>query len=415
MKFGRNAISVTEAQQKIEAFIIEGTAESVALYESFGRRLAEPIKADHPTPHFNRSGMDGYAVRSADTLHAAADSPVMLEVIETIPCGQVPAKELSRGQAARIMTGSVVPAGADAVIMFEMTETAVQGGTTFVSVKRSMRAGENITPIGSEIHKGALLLEKGQVVGAGEAAILAAYGHHHVQVFRQPIAAIIATGSELLPIAEPLQPGRIRNSNSALIASLVHEAGALPLVFDQQSDDLEAVQKTVLKAFDQADIVITSGGVSVGDYDILSDLFDHWEGSTLFNKVAMRPGSPTTVGVWQNKLLCSLSGNPGACFVGFELFARPMLWGMQGRKPIYHQQSSAFLASDFAKPAPYQRFVRARKLYKDGKVYVEPAGMDKSSIMVSIKDADCLIIIPPGGRGKYADDLVSILHLPTRQ
>lgn len=411
MRFGREPIKVKEAQARIAPYIQPGTVEEVALLDSIGRRLAEDIKATDPVPHFRRSGMDGFAVRSADTKGASRIEPVLLQVIESIPGGSVPEKRVQSGTCSRIMTGAAVPEGADAVIMLEMTDTVKKDGSVYTAVKKEMQSGDNVSAIASEVTRGTPLMETGRKVGPGEAALLATFGCHTVKVYRKPTVAIFATGSELLPVEAQLQPGKIRNSNSVMLAAQVQAAGGVPLIIDMVPDDVELAMQKIMAAFNQVDIVLTTGGVSVGDYDILVDIFEQWNGQLLFNKVAMRPGSPTSVGIRDGQFLFGLSGNPGACFVGFELFVRPVLWGMQGKERLYLPERTARLVGDYTKPAAFQRFVRGTCYTEDGQLYAKPVGIDKSSIVTSIKDADCLIVIPPGGRGVPHGETVSVIKL----
>lgn len=411
MRFKREPIRIEEAKTRIAAHIRTGAAQEVALEDSFGRYLAEDVPAKQDMPHFRRSGMDGFAVRAEDVAGATPERPVKLTVVETIPCGAVPAKTIARGQAARIMTGAAVPDGADAVVMFEMTESGEKDGITHVAVQHSVAAGDNVTPVGFEVKAGTPILERGRRVNAGEAALLAAFGYATVRVFRQPTVAIFATGSELLGAGEPLQPGKIRNSNSYMLAEQVKNAGGRLVRMETLPDDVEKAKEAVLAAFAEADLIITTGGVSVGDYDILVDIFAQWDGEMLFNKLAMRPGSPTTVGIRKGQFLFALSGNPGACFVGFELLVRPVIWGMQGKRDIDLPQFTAKLAEDFPKKGTYQRFVRAYSYVRDGHMYVKPVGIDKSSITLSIKDANCLFIAPEGDKSLRKGETVSALSL----
>jgi molybdopterin molybdotransferase len=191
----------------------------------------------------------------------------------------------------------------------------------------------------------------------------------------------------------------------------VLDAGALPHLKGILPDDAGKAHAAIMRAMEEYDLVITTGGVSVGDYDILVDFFARWDGEMLFNKLAMRPGSPTTVGVFKNKFLFALSGNPGACFVGFELFVRPVLWGMMGQPTIELPVFTAILTENFDKPSSFERYVRGIYSIKGGQVFVRPAGMEKSSITLTIRDANCLIIVPPGGRGGQKGDTVQVIML----
>lgn len=411
MRFQREIVNVWEAQKRLDPWIRPLGTEKVQLVESIGRYLGENVTATHDFPHFRRSMMDGFAVRSVDTAGASNDQPVTLQVIESIPCGAVPTKKLTPNTATRIMTGAMVPEGADAVVMFELTEEKQEDGQTFAAVKKETAPNENIIPIGLEMAKGTVILEKGRKINPGEAALLAAFGYETVTVSRQPTVAIFATGSELLDVEEPLELGKIRNSNSYMVAAQVSNAGGRPVLLEKVPDDVEQAKTMILDAMEKVDLVISTGGASVGDYDILVDIFEQWDGHMLFNKVNMRPGSPTTVGVWRDKFLFALSGNPGACFIGFELFVRPVMWGMQGKLDRYLSSFSAFLAEDYAKKDSFYRFVRGTSEVRDGKNYVRPAGIDQSNVLSSIRNTDCLIVIPADRPLVQAGELVEVLRL----
>lgn len=418
LKFGRKTISVEAARNELQPYIKHTEIELISLSLSFGRRIAQAVYAAYPVPHFRRSGVDGYAVQAADIAGASPGNPVELEVIEHIPSGTVPTRQIISGTAARIMTGAPVPDGADAVVMLEMTEevsvaaeAGAKGQIERTMIRKSLPSGHNITPVAGEISDGELLLEQGCRIAAGEAALLATFGYATVAVYRKPIVAIFSTGSELLNVEDAMKPGRIRNSNSYMLACQVEACGGVPIIMPALSDDVEQVQSALAKAFESADCVITSGGVSVGDYDVLVDLFGRWEGTLLFNKIAMRPGSPTSAAVWQDKLLFALSGNPGASFVGFELFVKPVLESMQGSRKPFREACTAFLDMDYEKGSAYPRYVRGTTHIDDGRLCVRLAGADKSSIIVSVKDADCLIHLPAGGSGFHKGERVSIYML----
>ncbi|MDD9271160.1 gephyrin-like molybdotransferase Glp [Paenibacillus sp. GCM10023248] len=412
LKFGRKVISVDEARGLLAEYVKLTEVESVPLSAAYGRRLGEDITANHPVPHFRRSGVDGYAVKAEDIEPAAPDNPIVLRVIELIPSGTVPQHTVHSGTAARIMTGAPVPDGADSVVMLEMTDALPQHdagkSSSCVSIKKHMPAGSNITPIAGEIREEELLLARGTRIGPGEAAILATFGYAYVAVYRKPKVAIYSTGSELLNVDDELEPGRIRNSNSYMLAAQVEAAGGTPIIMQALSDHADEVEAALQKGLAGADLVLTSGGVSVGDYDVLVDVFSRFAGKLLFNKVAMRPGTPTSAALWNDKLLLALSGNPGASFVGFELFAKPLILAMAGCPSAYPDAVTAYLDVDYDKGSAYPRYVRGMTHVQDGSLRVKPAGIDKSSIMVSIKDADCLIYLPAGGSGFARNERVHI-------
>ncbi len=411
-KFRRRAISVREGQEKVLAHTRIAETEWIPLHEAQDRIIAEDILAPHPYPHFRRSGMDGFAVRSADTAGCTSEKPVYLEVIDEIPCGSLPSVALVPGTAARIMTGAKVPDEADAVVMFEMTEAGVSQGKDMIMLKREIAPGSNVTPVGLELAAGELVLERGRRISAGEISVLATFGVHRVPVTKRPSIAIFSTGSELLGVEEPLQDGRIRNSNTYMLATQVREAGGEPVILEAIADDLTTARQKVQDAFALYDFVITTGGVSVGDFDIMADLVQSGDVEMLFNKVMMRPGSVTTAAVKDGKHLFALSGNPGACFVGFELFVRPVIGRMLGINEPFLPEWEAELGRDYTKVNNFTRFVRGRLEVREGRLYAYPASLDESSVMITIKDSDCLIVIQPSSRGVKAGETVTVLRLP---
>lgn len=239
--------------------------------------------------------MDGFAIISTDTIDASSDHQVWFRVIDEVPCGYTSDHTIVSGTTARIMTGAQVPEGADAVVMMEMTESKVEDGEQWIALKRHILSGANITPIGLEVQEGQQLLEAGTIIRAGEQSVLATFGIAEVSVFQRPKVAIFATGTELLDVDEPLQPGRIRNSNSYMLRSLVVEAGGEPVMYGSIADDVNTARAKLEEAIQDNDIVVTTGGVSVGDYDIMGELVLEEHVEMLFNKVTMRPGSVTTI------------------------------------------------------------------------------------------------------------------------
>ncbi|QJD83757.1 molybdopterin molybdotransferase MoeA [Cohnella herbarum] len=394
-RFHRKAIKPEEARELLMNHIRTLPMEWIPLDESWGRRLGENVYAPHPFPPFRRSGMDGYAVRTEDLLQATPDNPARLTVLESLPGGVVPRYPLGSGQATRIMTGGMVPDGADAVVMLEMTADDERDGMPTVLIGKNARAGLNIAEIGCEIEQGELLLSEGQPIGPGETALLAACGYTQVPVFRRPRVAIFSTGSELLEVDEPLSPAKIRNSNASMLSALVKQFGGAPILLGKVPDDVKAARELVNHGLRDCDLLLTSGGVSVGDYDVMVEVLADPEAELLYNKIAMRPGSPTTAALYNDKPIVALSGNPGACFVGFHLFVAPSLKAMQGEPQPVTPSFKAFLGADFPKVNAYRRYIRARTEIREGTIWVIPNGDDKSSLMSTIVGADCLIEIPP--------------------
>jgi len=410
-RFRRHALQPEEAQKIILQHVLPIGTETVPLIEAWARPLAQSLVAPHPFPPFRRSGMDGYAVRAADLQNATPTHPVELAVLESLPGGTVPRLPVGSGQASRIMTGGMVPDGADAVVMLEMTAALEQDGRPFVRIGKNAAAGQHISDIGSEIAVGETLLQTGRTIGAGESALLAACGCGEVAVAKRPRVGVLSTGSELLGVDESLAPAKIRNSNTPMLAAMLREAGALPLLLGQVPDDKGEAARTIRESLRQCDFLLTTGGVSVGDYDIMVDVLAEYAEQVLFNKVAMRPGSPTTAAVVDGKLLLALSGNPGACFVGFHLFGLPAIRAMQRAQAFFADSCQAFLGVPFPKINAYRRYIRGRTEFREGRIWVYPTGDDKSSLMTTIVDADCLIEIPPLKQGMEAGQLVTVWKL----
>jgi molybdopterin molybdotransferase len=409
---GRVAISLEDAQQRLLQQVQCMTIEDVALIDSYGRRCATDVRAPDPIPHYRRSGMDGYAIIAHSTHGANNDRPTRLHVIGEIPCGSVPTTPISATTAMRIMTGAMLPTCADAVVMLEMTTDETVDGSPFVMIQREIAPGANVSDIGADVQQNEILVSSGDFLGPAQIALLASTGFASVPVYRKPNVAIIATGSELLPLMSPLEPGKIRNSNPYMLAAQVLSTGANPVVYESLPDCRVTIERTVRQALACSDLVITIGGVSVGDYDYVAQLLAEWEGSLLFHKIRMRPGSVTSAATDRNgKLWLALSGNPGACFAGFELLARPVLQAIQGSTHPLPQRWPAVIAERFPKVNAYPRFIRGRLWNEEGRLYAIPSQGDQSSRMLPGVGADAFLIIPPGGSGVEAGTLIQTIPL----
>ncbi|MGE8206423.1 gephyrin-like molybdotransferase Glp [Heyndrickxia sp. NPDC080065] len=407
----RKPIWVKDAIEMVMECRKRGDTEWVSIDECDNRFLAEPLCADHDVPPFDRSPYDGFAIRSEDTFLAHSNNPIQLEVIDEIGAGQVSIMQIDRFQATRIMTGAAIPLGADCVIMQELVKEEHKGNKKFITIKRRIKSGDNISFQGEDAKKDQELIGKGTLINPGVKALLATFGYSRVPVIRKPIIGVIPTGSELLKVDEPLEPGKIRNSNGYMIESQIIRAGGSIKKFENRADEIESLYSSVKTAIEECDIVITTGGVSVGDFDYLSEIYKRLGAEVLFNKIAMRPGSVTTVANINGKLLFGLSGNPSACFVGFELYVRPIIrYWLYSIKP-YLRKAKAELKSDFMKPNPFSRFVRSRMDYENDKITVKPVGLDKSNVVTSIAWANCLMVLPGGTRGFQVGDIVDILLL----
>ena len=407
----RKPIPVGEAIEKVISHTARLGTESVSLDDAYGRVLAEDIVAKHAVPPFNRSAFDGFAIRAEDTEAATDDNPIYFKQIGEIGAGHVGEKTVGAFEAYRIMTGAKLPDGANAIVMLEHTETA-DGGFT---LKTALAVDDNVSFKGEDAEEGNVLIEKGAVIHPGTVALLATFGYAQVKVAKQPSVSIVATGTELLDVADELEDGKIRNSNGPMLEAQLKRMGIQYQSFGMMEDDLDACTDLMRQALEVSDVVMTTGGVSVGDYDYLPAVYERLGATVLFDKVMMRPGSVTTVAVLGDKLLFGLSGNPSACFTGFELFARPALLTMMGNTTPYVPQMKAVLGEDFTKANPFTRFVRAVWSLEDGEVLAVPAGFNKSNAVSSIARGNCIIVLPSGSEGYRKGMKVDVLLLGEEQ
>lgn len=407
----RKPIPIGEAVSKIMEYRINGKTEYVSIHESYGRFLSEDLVATEDVPHFNRAPYDGYAIRSVDTTEASQANPVEFEVVDHIGAGIVSQKTVGPFQAVRIMTGAQMPEGCDAVVMLELAQDIERDGKSYMSTKRKHKPGDNVSFRGEDAKKGEILVEKGTKINPGIQAMLATFGYAKVPVAAKPKIGLYATGTELLDVDEPLVSGKIRNSNSYMISAQMERVGAEVHYFGNLPDDFDTCFEAVKEAIDKVDLLVTTGGVSVGDFDYLPAIYEKLGAEVLFNKVGMRPGSVTTVAHYNGKLLFGLSGNPSACYVGFELFTRPIIRTLLFSPQPHLRKEKAILEVDFPKANPFTRFVRSKLYVKDGKLVVVPSGLDKSNIVMSLAGANSLTILPGGTRGFEAGDEVEVLLL----
>lgn len=407
----RKPIPIGEAVSRILANNISGRTEYVSINESYGRFLSEDLLATNDVPHFDRAPYDGYAVRSVDTIKANRDNPVEFEVVDHIGAGLITNKTVGPFQAVRIMTGAQMPADCDCVVMLELTKDYERDGKLFMSTKKRHQQGENVSRRGEDAQKGKVLVDKGTKINPGIQAMLATFGYAEVPVAVKPKVGLFATGTELLAVDEQLVPGKIRNSNSYMISAQIERVGAEVVYFGTLPDDFNTCFEAVRDAVDKVDMLVTTGGVSVGDFDYLPAIYEKLRAEVMFNKVSMRPGSVTTVAHYNDKILFGLSGNPSACYVGFELFTRPVIRKMLFSPQPHLRKEKAILEVDFPKANPFTRFVRSKLNVADGKLVASPSGLDKSNIVMSLAEANSLTILPGGTRGYSAGDEVEVLLL----
>ncbi len=407
----RKSIPVSEAIERVMKKVKVGATERVSLLEVQGRYLGEDLSADHDVPLFDRSMVDGFAIRAADT--SEDGRTVKLKVIEAIGAGYVAKENVHSGETVRVMTGAPIPAGADAVVMLEDVVEIKEESGTYIELSRRLQQEDNIGKKGEDMKKGTILVPAGHRIGAGDMALLATFGYDEVNVYKRPLVGIIATGSELVDVNEPLAPGKIRNSNSYMLQAQLHQLGAIPKYYGILADDFEKSYIAVKSALDEVDYLITTGGVSVGDFDFIPAIIEKLEADVLFNKVEMRPGSVTTVAYKEGKWVFGLSGNPSACFVGLELFVRPILKTYMGSSYPHLRTICAELTVDLGRRNEFARFVRAKVTTDEGKCYVTPVGLERSGIVSSLAEANALLYVPPKTELLKQGELVDVLCFQT--
>ncbi len=382
--------------------------EATPLEQALGLVLAEDIVSRDNIPPFDNSAMDGYAVRWEDVAEAGPDYPVTLDVIDDIKAGDASEKEIMPGTAARIMTGAQMPPGADTVVRVEdtttdgggardafKTVTAGDGGAIKpVTITAKVKEKGNVRGAGEDVAAGEKVIESGRELKPAEIGLLASLGFPEVKTVRMAKIAIVTTGDELLEVGQPLEPGKIRNSNAYSLAAQITEAGAIPIRLGIASDTKEATKKLFTEALGRADIVLTTGGVSVGKYDVVKDVLDEMGAEQKFWKIAQKPGHPLGFWVLNGRYVFGLPGNPVATMVCFEEYVRPAVRKMMGRMRLFRPEVQAILTSDIRKRPGRLHYIRVRVRKKNGDYYAESTGPQGSGILKSMVLADGLALIP---------------------
>lgn len=380
--------------------------ESILLKDAFERILAQDICAAIPVPSFAKSAYDGYALRQADTADATPEHPVTLEVTEVIPAGSVPAYPVTEGKAARIMTGAPVPEGADAIIMHERTTFTDKTVTLTAPVIPG-----NIIPPGEDVEKGTLLVAKGKILTASDLALIAGQGIAEVPVYKKLSVGLISTGSELLNTGSPLEYGKIYNTNPYLLGGYLQKYHMTVNYLDIVSDDLDSLCEAVLKALETNDIVITTGGVSAGDFDYMPEVIRRIGGELLFHRLKFKPGGAMLGAIKNGKVILGLSGNPGAAATGLLCVGFPFMRKLSGRSDITFTQTTAYLGADFKKSSPVTRILKGHSEFRDGMLYFIPLGNQHNGSVSSMNDCDLLAVIPAGSNPLEAGSKIKVYIL----
>ncbi len=387
------AFSVQEASERILAAIRPLGTESVPLRDALGRVLASDARSSIEHPPWDNSSMDGYAVRASDVASASASSPVVLPVAETVRAGQRPSAPLRNGTAVRVMTGAPVPDGTDTVIRVEDTD----GGETRVEIRDRRDAGRNVRPRGEDLHVGGVAVVGGTVLGPAQLGVLASIGCGTVEVHRRPRVAILTSGDELVDVDQfdlVRRGDRIVSSNGYTTTAAAKVAGADVVDLGIVPDDPAVYAERLSRALD-SDLVITTGGVSVGAFDFTKDVVRSLGADLHLWRVLMRPGAPLGFGTLRGVPWLGLPGNPVSAMVTFEIFARPVIRRLRGERNVFPHPIAVRLRDDVSIGAPLTHFMRVIISWEDGVAWARLTGPQGSGLLTSMSLADALLVVPP--------------------
>jgi molybdopterin molybdotransferase len=366
--------------------------------------LAEDVQAQKDIPFFSNSAMDGYALRSDDTLNA----PVVLTVKGFIQAGDSSSMEVGKGEAVKIMTGAPLVEGADAVVMVEDTEEQEQK----VLVKKVVKKGEHVRLQGEEIKKDQIGLKKGTPLNPASVGFLASMGRQKVQVYGKPRISILMTGNELISPGKELKKGQIWESNSYVLTTALRELGINPIVLGNARDDLQDIKERIQSGLDRADVLLIAGGISVGDYDFVQEAVLGLGVKKIFWRVAVKPGKPTFFGIKGKKLIFGLPGNPASILVTYLAYVRPAVLKMMGHHRVYLSEVEAILEEELKKKTDRVNFLRGVFREQNGRIYVKTAGFQNSYMLESFAKANCLIFLEKEKNIFFPGEKVKIQILP---
>ena len=383
-------ISVEQAMEQILQYTpVINETEEVELNKAGGRILAQDMVAEFNNPPFDRSPVDGYACKAEDLAGASSEHPVKLKVMEEIDAGQYSERVVESGQAVRIMTGAAIPKGCDCCIFQEDTDY----GEETVEIYREVKQWDNYCFAGEDSNKGTTLLKKGTHIGYVEAAVLAGMGAAKVPVYRRPKVVLLTTGDEVVEPGNPLPAGKIYNSNMTMLSARMMELGIEPFYMEAVKDNPQVMAEKIKEIAEQADMIITTGGVSVGKKDIMHESIRLIDAERIFWRVNMKPGMPTLFSVYENASggkvpVISLSGNPFGVAVTIELLIRPALEKMMQNPAIGLKEVTGVMADDFVKGIKGRRFIRA--YWENGRFHL-PNGLHSNGVLSSMAGCNCLI------------------------
>lgn len=410
-------VSVEEALQKILSCIEVLEPETKPILDCSRQVLAEDIRSTIDIPPLDNSAMDGYAVKAEDIRGASEASPKILSVTGKVAAGSMPKGEVKRGSAIRIMTGAPLPQGADAVVPFENTDEVARKAShddlSQIGILREVREGMNVRRKGEDIAKGSLVLKKGTVLRPSEIGVIASLGRPTVAVIRRPVVSILATGDELTDIDQPLPAGKIYNSNTYTIAAEVRQYGGIAKILGIGRDSVRSLEQKIDEGLD-SDMLITSGGVSKGDYDVVKDVLAKC-GEITLQTVCMKPGKPSAfgmIGKGSRKIPhLGLPGNPVSSMVTFEQFARPAILKMMGKSNLAKPSIRAIIEDDIVNTDMRRLFARVTVAKRNGKYYARVTGPQGSGILTSMVKANGLAVIPENTKRVKGGDIVEVQML----
>jgi molybdopterin molybdotransferase len=407
-------LSVEQARERVLSGLSALPAESIPILSALGRVLAQDVEATYDIPPYANSAMDGYAIQAADTARASKDNPARLRVVAELAAGYVCKERVTSGTAIRIMTGAPIPFGADAVVRFERTHL----DPNHIQITQPVAVGDEVRSAGEDVHKGDIVLRRGQRLRPQDIGMLASIGKARIEVTRRPQVGVLATGDELVSIDAPLAAGKIRNSNSYSTSAQVLKYGGEPVLLGIASDKKREIRHKIRSGIEQGvDLLLVSGGVSVGDFDMVKKVLAT-EGEIDFWQVRMKPGKPLAFGhilFWGKEIpVLGTPGNPVSTMISFEIFARPMILALLGAMDTEHTTVTARLADSIAFKDDRRHFLRVM-LDKDEKGYVASLTGDQGSgILTSMVKADGLAIVPEEWSSVDAGTHVQVILLGDR-
>jgi molybdopterin molybdotransferase len=401
---GEGLLSVGEARERVLSQVNVLAPLQLPLVEAFGCVAAEDIVADRTLPEFPSSAMDGFAVRASDVGDASPAHPVELKIVGRALIGRRPESTVGGGEAVRIATGAPIPGGADTIVPIENSE--VLGET--VRFVEGPPVGRHVRPAGEDVVEGQVLVATGKRLGPPELGLLANAGFPHPLVHPRPRVVVLSTGDELIPPTDSPEFGQIRDSNAYTIFGALREVGAIPTLAGIVRDDVAQLKETVLNHVIQADAFISSGGVSVGERDVVKAAFFR-RGELDFFKVAMQPGMPQGFGHIEGKPYFGLPGNPVSVFVSFEVFIRPAILKMMGRTNLFRPEVTATLAAEVSGPLGKMQFARVNVTRSADGWIAEPTGGRGSNLISTVSRANGLAIIPPGVESAAEGEKVKVM------